>query len=1039
MPRPAALPSGNAGHTYWTALTHAWTFHATGNTGAADADDIKGSNDATVSGATLSDSVGLDSPLAANKATFTDVTLTNGFSVMFRAKLDAVGNNSMVFGRGMTDQYLWLDAGTNVTIYKNSSDVNFSVADADKTSLYDYCLVVYPESGSLHDIKLFRKTAAGTTWTQIEASSDSNQLSDRVINTVASGYSGDSFGMTGELEYFYIFDGTSFTLANLNDEFADPYDIVESPDSITLTAQGIHARVKAIKSSGTYSVTLAGTYNGTPTAIEWRPMLTASGAGTWATLDGSPTGGAFSQAVSVDGTEWMQGLEVRFSNDTGITATDSLFTVCEVFVAEVDSLANGSATNVQNHTPRTYSNLIWRSASGWTVKGESNHWPNLCDQLSDDRPIAILNAGQGGANLTGHRASDNAVNVSAAGVGSVNGVLIHGGANDVIGTPELTTATPEDWQAELEAIADSYATAYTGCKCYFSVAGPIGSGELPETNYIREGVLLAAGNNANCEIGSNVWWRQLGDNLHPKSDEDCAEYGKAWWFALRTGATAQPVFSQATHNSAKDQVTLQFDSTLRTGTTLTAALFEVTDDGTPVTISSASVSGPNVILTLASAMSGSTFTASMGKGLNNTGTPPQGTAVALPNSGGDYYPAALPFYDRTVAAADDTAPAFASAVIPSGGTTLAITLTETGTPPVLPQTAITGFSISASGGAVSILASQRTSNTVITLALSRAILQGETVTVAYTDGNVTDSAPIPNAMANFSAQSVTNNSTATAAGGTFPTESQVLNGVQFGPNDTDYTGNVVLPSAANVLDTASFGASSGTTGTYHAPLAAEVISTAVFGVSSGTSGTVVLPAVGDVQLGVTFGASSALTGTFAVPTEAQVEDGVGFGAGGIEFTGTLVAGGGGTFPTASQVLSGIQFGPNGTDYTGNVILPSVGDVQSGVTFGPSSGSTGTFAVPTAGQVEVGVQYGAGGTEFTGTLSIPSASTIASAVRTELTSELDEIVLCRQILGNKQNVTDNGNGTFTIVVRNDADDATVRTLVYNPTTGARTVA
>lgn len=49
-----------------------------------------------------------------------------------------------------------------------------------------------------------------------------------------------------------------------------------------------------------------------------------------------------------------------------------------------------------------------------------------------------------------------------------------------------------------------------------------------------------------------------------------------------------------------------------------------------------------------------------------------------------------------------------------------------------------------------------------------------------------------------------------------------------------------------------------------------------------------------------------------------------------------------------------------------------------------------------------------------------------------------ILLARQILGNKHNVTDNGNGTFTIVVRNDADDATVRTLVYNPTTGARTV-
>ena len=39
-----------------------------------------------------------------------------------------------------------------------------------------------------------------------------------------------------------------------------------------------------------------------------------------------------------------------------------------------------------------------------------------------------------------------------------------------------------------------------------------------------------------------------------------------------------------------------------------------------------------------------------------------------------------------------------------------------------------------------------------------------------------------------------------------------------------------------------------------------------------------------------------ISGTFAVPTEPQVEDGVGFGADGTEFTGELVAGGGGGVP-----------------------------------------------------------------------------------------------------------------------------------------------
>jgi len=48
------------------------------------------------------------------------------------------------------------------------------------------------------------------------------------------------------------------------------------------------------------------------------------------------------------------------------------------------------------------------------------------------------------------------------------------------------------------------------------------------------------------------------------------------------------------------------------------------------------------------------------------------------------------------------------------------------------------------------------------------------------------------------------------------------------------------------------------------------------------------------------------------------------------------------------------------------------------------------------------------------------------------------LLTRQIVGNKHTVVESPTGTFTISVRNDADDATVRTIVYIPATGARTV-
>jgi hypothetical protein len=90
------------------------------------------------------------------------------------------------------------------------------------------------------------------------------------------------------------------------------------------------------------------------------------------------------------------------------------------------------------------------------------------------------------------------------------------------------------------------------------------------------------------------------------------------------------------------------------------------------------------------------------------------------------------------------------------------------------------------------------------------------------------------------------------------------------------------------------------------PLANQVLDGVFYGMTGNNlEGTVVVgggvgyPAVGDVQLSVVYGASNEFIGTLALPTEAQVQSGVGYGAGGTEFTGTLV-GGGGTDWTADE-------------------------------------------------------------------------------------------------------------------------------------------
>lgn len=98
----------------------------------------------------------------------------------------------------------------------------------------------------------------------------------------------------------------------------------------------------------------------------------------------------------------------------------------------------------------------------------------------------------------------------------------------------------------------------------------------------------------------------------------------------------------------------------------------------------------------------------------------------------------------------------------------------------------------------------------------------------------------------------------------YPAVTDVKDGVVY--NRTTLEGTLTelgVPDDVFILESAG--------GTYHAPSVGEVIDTAVFGAASGTAGT------------------------FAIPAEADVEAGVTYGAGGTEFEGTLVvaAGGGG--------------------------------------------------------------------------------------------------------------------------------------------------
>lgn len=109
--------------------------------------------------------------------------------------------------------------------------------------------------------------------------------------------------------------------------------------------------------------------------------------------------------------------------------------------------------------------------------------------------------------------------------------------------------------------------------------------------------------------------------------------------------------------------------------------------------------------------------------------------------------------------ADITAPTLGTLAVPSAGTTLTATLSESG---CLPASGTGGFTL---GGTSATVASWAISGTTLTLTLTGTPYSGETVTLTYsraaTSDDIHDAAG--NFLADFAAASVTNNSTQVAA------------------------------------------------------------------------------------------------------------------------------------------------------------------------------------------------------------------------------------------------------------------------------------
>jgi hypothetical protein len=136
-------------------------------------------------------------------------------------------------------------------------------------------------------------------------------------------------------------------------------DVLPPPaGTITLTAPASYRMHQRNVSTNTASVIIAGTYTGSPASIQYR-----FAGGAWQTLVASPSGGTFSQAVTLS--TGQGDIEVRFSSDTGVTASRALVGVGDIYIVSGQSNNAGVSPQIVAPVASAFTAVQYDRADVW--------------------------------------------------------------------------------------------------------------------------------------------------------------------------------------------------------------------------------------------------------------------------------------------------------------------------------------------------------------------------------------------------------------------------------------------------------------------------------------------------------------------------------------------------------------------------------------------------------------------------------------------------------------------------------------------------
>src|ERR1043166_6072827 len=260
-PKQSGSPSINTGNALGALLTHAWLFYEGSGTTVHDLGSSP--NDGTMtSGAawgtnSAGDAVVLLDTDGEQVNLASTITLANDFTIAWRAYQNPAGSTMPLGDHTTTNDFIWWQNGTGVTVRANSSGGGNPGGSTAFTTQTDNWALVSVDPGGGRVLRVYKNGS--------QEGSDVSYNTFK-LSSLGQGYSSSSFSLKGGFDYCMVFDGTALSGAQLTTLSGDPYALFSGAASAVVTEQNLPSN-----HNGNITVHVVGTGTAFTSSTTWTP------------------------------------------------------------------------------------------------------------------------------------------------------------------------------------------------------------------------------------------------------------------------------------------------------------------------------------------------------------------------------------------------------------------------------------------------------------------------------------------------------------------------------------------------------------------------------------------------------------------------------------------------------------------------------------------------------------------------------------------------------------------------------------------------